>query len=344
MAFDGYPCPPPLVSTAQIAHIAQLPDPARRNLQITQSYHDLTVAIGRRMGRRDVGWTGFAVWASKTAGRFIRGEWLRDALRRTLERAGLAHAGRLSAIDDRVRRSVALGNQLVYAEIAPLFATLVRLFDTPAHERPAHLARARAALRPGPVEAGGQAALAQALEAMVEASTRPVGPERSQLLLLANLLIGAHEQYRLQAALVGGLDVAWEVMPTPRTPWQRALQRRLAARVRQQLTRWMVRVEFPGTTFTVGRDLPALPDGSMFPADLAHIVRPDLAAIVRRFDRDPTTTTGSAAADWTDYGDRMNYVADFFRTRQQTPALWQAPFEPDQARAIRCGQIPAGPL
>jgi len=58
-------------------------DPALRNLRITQCYHDLSQSIASVIGATNVNWCTFASWASKTAGRFVRGELLgifRDAL------------------------------------------------------------------------------------------------------------------------------------------------------------------------------------------------------------------------------------------------------------------------
>jgi hypothetical protein len=82
----------------------------------------------------------------------------------------------------------------------------------------------------------------------------------------------------------------------------------------------------------------------MFPEDLRRVSHPELRAVLARFDRSPNTTRGSAAADWGDYGDRMNYVVDLFRSRQQARELVSPPFEPRQAAAIRAGYVPTGPL
>ena len=66
--------------------------------------------------------------------------------------------------------------------------------------------------------------------------------------------------------------------------------------------------------------------------------------MVDELDYTPGTTQGSAACDWTDLGDRMNYLVDFFRSRQQERELLEPPFTPRQAAAIRAGEVPDGPL
>lgn len=347
MPFDGQPSPLALVTAEQVSRIARRTDPVLRNLQITQSYHDLGMAIATRLGRRDACWASFAVWASRTAGRFIRGEWLPDPLRHVLVRLSPRRGQRIDVLDQRIRDHLAEGNRKVYAEIAPLFVELLRLLELPAVERPAALGRALEALRPGAVEQGGQQALRRALRAFVEAASLPQGPERAQRILLGNLLIGSHEQYRLQAQVAGALDVVCRLalpIAGPRGAWRRGVWRRLEARLRQQVTLATVRLDLPEQRVWVGRDVPALPDGSMFPADLQRVTHPELRAVLGRFDRTPDTTRGSAAADWGDYHDRMNYVVDLFRSRQQLPCLWRTPFDPRQAAAIVAGHVPAGQL
>jgi hypothetical protein len=342
--FDRQPTPSALITAEQVSCIARRPDPVLRNLQITQSYHDLGVAIAERLGRRDACWASFAVWASRTAGRLIRGEWLPDPLRHVLARLSPGGGRHIERLDERIRSHLAEGNRKVYAEIAPLLVELVALLDLRAVDRPAALHRSLESLRPGTVEEDGHAGLRWALRAFIEAAASPEGPGRAQRILLGNLLIGAHEQYRLQAQIVGALDVVCRLGPAPRGAWPRGAWRRLEARLRQHVTHAMVRVDLPGLSVSVGRDVPALPDGSMFPADLRCVSHPELKAVLARFDRTPNTTNGSAAADWGDYGDRMNYVVDLFRSRQQLPDLSCPPFEPRQAAAIRAGYVPAGRL
>src|SRR5262245_51870030 len=65
----------PRLLTDEVSRIVQLDEsPVLRNLLITQCYHDLSLELGRVLGSVDVNWCTFAVWASKTAGRFIRNE------------------------------------------------------------------------------------------------------------------------------------------------------------------------------------------------------------------------------------------------------------------------------
>ena len=59
-------------------------DPAERNLRITQTYHELAVALVEQLGQINATWYAYATWASRTAGVFIRGENIKAANRRYL--------------------------------------------------------------------------------------------------------------------------------------------------------------------------------------------------------------------------------------------------------------------
>ncbi len=60
-------------SVADVERISALADPVVRNLQITQCYHELSLALAARTGS-SANWCTFAVWASKQVGQTIRKE------------------------------------------------------------------------------------------------------------------------------------------------------------------------------------------------------------------------------------------------------------------------------
>ncbi|MBK6932655.1 MAG: hypothetical protein IPH12_18065 [Saprospirales bacterium] len=134
---------------SNIDRIAAMKDPVRRNFQITQSYHELSLALAKRTGPC-ANWCTFATWASRQAGQTIRKEDLAKALENNLaaaaavgqaiydiakialekgagmDKQGIAKlvwqtADPLAAMY-RASAAVARGNRKVYAEIAPEFA------------------------------------------------------------------------------------------------------------------------------------------------------------------------------------------------------------------------------
>src|SRR6266536_4574917 len=66
-------------------------DPVRRNLLITQCYHDLSAALARLLGSENANWCTFATWASRTAGGFIREDEISAAFRLLLGRFAPVH-------------------------------------------------------------------------------------------------------------------------------------------------------------------------------------------------------------------------------------------------------------
>jgi hypothetical protein len=217
---------------AEVRRIAAIANPALRNLEITYCYSLLSAAFAARSGS-GANWCTYATWASRQAGRTIRGEDLGDRLGRTLRhgswlrhpirtgwrrllRAGLLDAesrlGRLTAelhtpfdAFERAADAVARGNRKVFAEIGLEFARY--LHDCPPGDAPS-LERFVGDLRPGePPE--GQRLLRRAFTRYHRLDDVADEGARMELAVLANLEIGLHEQTRLQPEIRAGLDAAY---------------------------------------------------------------------------------------------------------------------------------------
>lgn len=320
----------------RIADVAAMSDPVLRNVWITYTYHRLDHALAGPLGGDDLSWCAFGTWASKTAGRFIRGEFVRDPL--DLLSTGARAFGYASlGLDTDIRHCVATGNRLVFAELAPLFRELVELFTHPAAERSERAQQFLARLKPGATEGGGQDPLRRAFEAYLAAADAPDTAARARLIFLANALVGRHEQTRLQPAIAAALDAPLAAMPDT-GPFD------VAGEFRTTLTRWLMTIDLPTGSYQLGADVPRLPDGRMFPEPLEKLDDAELLALLREIDRTPDSTRGSAATDWTSLADRMNYIVDLFRSRQRDFTLRCAPFERDQVEALHAGVLPRGRL
>jgi hypothetical protein len=213
----------------EIRRVAAIANPVIRNLEITSCYSRLAAAFSER-GGEGANWCTYATWASRQAGRTIRGEdlleqlerglgggrWLLHPLRtlwRRLLRRGLfqreTRLGRLTAelhtpfdAFERASDSVARGNLKVFEEIGFEFARYLK--ECP----PAPVEHFLDGLRPGePPE--GQRYLRQAFARYERRKLEPDPKARAELALLANLEIGVHEQTRLQPEIRGALDAAY---------------------------------------------------------------------------------------------------------------------------------------
>jgi hypothetical protein len=220
-------------SQQEIASIIALDgEPVIRNLKITQCYHDLSRAIAWVLGEGNVNWCTFATWASKTAGRFIRGELLavfRDALqsdrrlaakldrinellRRVDAAVGFGRLAVMQAIEApvaEVSRHITAGNLAVFTELGPLFTLLYARFCEDAAYDAGAIARLvdELDLKSGPPEGGGQSLLREAVKNYYRAKFEAQADRKAELILLANAQTGLHEQVRLQPAIAGALQL-----------------------------------------------------------------------------------------------------------------------------------------
>lgn len=221
----------PAPTTDDVAQIAAMSDPALRNLQITECYHELALAMAGRTGP-GANWCTFATWASKQAGQTIRREDLQRGLEDLLDSAFSAQAapeleapaqalGSKRTADEiqetvtdvlnplnalaRASDAVARGNLKVFAEIGREFARFLEL--TGPDPTPDALAHFTNDLRPGDPP-DGQRLLGQAFGRYLQAFSETDPKTRAELLLCANLEIGLHEQTRLQPEIREALDAA----------------------------------------------------------------------------------------------------------------------------------------
>lgn len=383
------PTPTPL----EVDAIITLNEPVLRNLRITLAYHQLKMALTQLLGSKNVNWCGYATWASKTAGVFIRKEsisfviqsylqsnralsTLLRPINRVLQQANrharidaLLIGGILDTVTNEIAQHVAHGNHIVFAELGPLYARMLAGDMNGTMPEPPPLEQILAQLKPGPIAQGGQDLLIKAFTHYYAAMQAHDPQAKAELILLANLMVGYHEQTRLQETIVGAMeapltgtleaallndvDRLLRTMLSPRLAHSlgmllnrrlRALAQLLADDWRVITTRWFMLLELPHERLQLDQDVPPLAPDRMFPPELATPQHPELLALLRNLDRTPNHIQGSAARDWGQLADRMNFVADFFRSRQQTAQLYQQPFTEAQIAAIRANRVPSGPL
>jgi len=381
---------------AEVDRIAAHADAVVRNLQITHCYHRLSRALADRTGG-GANWCTFAVWASKQVGQTIRQEDLArtmarllksspeaaaevDQMVRSLRRAVpadvLERAHRtvrqavvLTARLDDVSAASARGNLKVFEEIAREFARFLAEFaDGPVDER--RIVEFCDALRPGEPP-DGQRYLRQAFARYYRAMTTHDPKRRAELLLLANIEVGLHEQTRLQPEIAAAMEAPVVdprelerrlfdlLLPKNRVfKWLRltlltVLGKRPAVRVasarlaeqarvlcRRAVTRHLMTLALPGgELLDLGNDLPAT-----FPPLLAELSDPELLALLSVVDPTTDSLLDTAARDWADLPDRMHYIADMFRCHALRGDLLDPPFTAEQVEALVEGRLPVGTL
>jgi len=343
--------------------IAELPDGAVRNLLITQRYHDLSQALTETIGPGNVNWSTFATWASKTAGLSIRNEEVPSFVAQLAgERLFLLEP--VTETLGTVSESIAEGNKRVYAELTPLFAQFVRVFRD-AGGGQAELAAFVGRLDPRDSKDGGQAPLIAAFTSYFEAKGAQDATLQARHMLLGNCLIGLHEQTRLQPQIQEAMDapiddiIRKHLVPGTGGGFltkiigavERPLEELtgLAQDVWEEIaTRTMMSLALPGgAVLPLGRDIPkAAASRDFLPQALVDVADPtELAALMKLYDRAKgDSDQGSGSIDWRLLDDRMNFIVNLFRSRQQDLELLGQPFSVGQREVIETRQMPAPSL
>lgn len=222
-------------SVDEVQRVAAIANPVIRNLQITNCYSRLAAAFSAR-SVEGANWCTYATWASRQAGRTIRGEDLLDRLGRKLRegrwllhpvatlwrrllRRGLfqrdTRIGRLTAelhtpfdAFEHASDCVARGNLKVFEEIGLEFARYLHECPPGAPAESAPFQRFLDRLRPGDPP-DGQRYLRQAFARWDRRRLERDPKARAELAVLANLEVGLHEQTRLQPEIREALDAAY---------------------------------------------------------------------------------------------------------------------------------------
>lgn len=328
---------------SEIRRIAALESPVIRNLEITYCYSHLAAACAERTGK-GANWCTYATWASRQAGRTIRGEdllerlevrlgesrWLLHPFRslgRWFLRRGLfqpeTRLGRLMSeihtpfdAFERASDAVARGNLKVFAEIGLQFARY---------------------LHGDPVE--GEPLLKQAFVYYDRVQVEGDPKLRTELAFLANLEIGLHEQTRLQPQILEALDAAFPQEDLGLGLWARALQRASSRLAREVITDCLMVLTLPGRVLALAVNLPG-----PYPAELTDPTDPELAGFLARFEPVPPAVDDCGARDWSNLHQRMHYIVHLFRVFHLSEQLSDSPFNADQVASITRGVIPEGEL
>ncbi len=389
MTTDPGPALKPTVE--ETAAIIVITDPIIRNLRITECYHRLALAVRERTGL-SANWCAFATWASRQAGRTIRGEDLLEKLVAASEpgwtllhpiqslwryflRRGIFHPntrlGRLvraihSPFDafERASDAVARGNRKVFEEIGVQFADYLHACPRDASLDSEAFRAFLQHLTPG-APPDGQNLLRLAFMEYEQQRSESNAAERAQLIFLANLRIGLHEQTRLQPEIREALEAAPD---TVQDLGSRALSvllpsaARLGALVRRPLASMLT---LPGRSFRrFLRDLTrrvitestmvlTLPRGVVlalgrhlaypFPETLQRLDLRSLRELVNNFE--PATAPDDCGADdWADLSQRMHLIVHLFRAFHERPELFDPPFTAEQAKQILSGIVPEGKI
>ena len=356
---------------AEVGRIAAMTDAAARNNLITEAYSRLSAEVARRI-EGHANWCTYATWASRQAGVTIRHEdlvdVLRDRMRRALHLRGLAETmlewaedGALDllqvmvdAVDElgplkRSSEAVGRGNRKVFEEIALQFSRWLTAFPDIHQISDADLESFSRQLTTGPAPEG-QDLLKQAFTNYRNAARSANEGEKIQLMLLADLQIGFHEQIRLQPDIKSAMDGAllepgdiadfleekltghegrigeairqlWGMVESPVPRFSAMLAEHIQEIVRTLITENMMSLWLPpDQELRLGRDLTR-----PFPQALQTLSDPALLKMFEEFRSAVNSETGSGVKDWANFNHRMGFIADLFRAYLDDRNLYVSP-------------------
>ncbi|MDJ0770979.1 MAG: hypothetical protein QNJ12_19460 [Ilumatobacter sp.] len=280
-------------------------------------------------------------------------------IRRLTTRLHRSHLERLvTRAVGQVSARIAHGNTLVYAELAPLFVRFLEWLDD---VEPSALTDdgIETDLDGLGVPSERDDQLVRTAFRCYAMAVRADDPhERAQLVLAANVAAVLHEQQRLQPDIAAALDAGlidvgdeldglchrWLAGPVRR--WLVGLAQRRIVRHVELLwehiaTHLLMTLDVPGQRLHLGRDVPPPADGPMFPAALEHMELPALVALMQEWDPTGGTGRGSGADDWADLHQRMGYITNLFRSRQQVLGLTAPPFTSAELAVMTRLELPA---
>lgn len=329
-----------------IDQIASMKDAGARNIAITEMYHKLSTQLDMAVNpdaenqQKNANWATFAVWASREVGQAIRGE---APAMGSLPNLFLHASPSLIVPTIIVQSALAKGNQKVFKEIAPAFAMFSSTFAEDQEADPKKMEAFQKWLAERGSAPGGESTqenLGKAFSAYYEAKFEKDPDRKAELYLKANALIGAHEQAALQTELEAAV-------PSPKTFFTNALDMELPA------TQKAPRRFGGGDTLymdtevvNVSEPMPGKQgkDGSPYASGLETVDDPELQEIISMFDQDGDASLASSATEnWASYADRMDFILNLFRVRQDDSRLFVAPYAETEDKATPVAPKPAKP-
>lgn len=375
--------------------IADINDPVIRNLNITQGYYELSQVM-LKYTDGNPNWCTFAIWASKQAGQSIRKEDLSRTFEQLFQRSpeitliintlaqhsdvikNLPEVKSISgfilkvlnpdAVFEHSAHAVAEGNKKVFSEIGGEFARFLSIFRSEPDFTDENISKFCSAFKPG-VPPDGQRMLKDAFTYYFEARKESDSKLKAEMIHHSNLLIGYHEQTRLQPQIVEALNAAFkneleiknrflrELLPgfwlriryyiskllQLKLPLDEAIDQLLniaKQKMREVITEFMMTLYIPGSeVLKLGKDL-----NKNFPERLDYISNQKLKKLLIKIDPTPDSVKESGAKDWGDLTDRIHFIADFFRTYFEHHPLYSQPFTDGQVTTLKSGLKPSGDL
>ena len=281
----------------------------------------------------------------------------------TFDHSSIHHAAH--NVITEISADIAAGNLKVFSELGPVFSTMIEAFDKPFEEEKVAIETLLADLITGDTEGGGQDMLANAVRDFYAAKHETDKKRQAELILRANAQTGLHEQIRLQPYIAAAMEapIHHNFMITihkhvkEKTPEHKHhllhdsfnhLFQSIAHKTHDawlnMSTHYLMTLVLPDGTIHLGKDLPCPEGCPLFPEHLSEPNDEELTVLLKKYEAHLNTPVRSHARNWAVLEDRMHFILNLFRSRQQHRPLHESPFHPEQENKIRQNAIPDGNL
>jgi hypothetical protein len=116
-------------------------------------------------------------------------------------------------------------------------------------------------------------------------------------------------------------------------------QRSASRLARELITESFMVLSLPSRVLALGTHL-----ADEYPEALREPAETDLTELLARFEPLPPARDDCGAREWSDFHQRMHYIAHLFRAFHLREELFRAPFTPEQVASISRGVVPDGEL
>lgn len=264
-----------------------------------------------------------------------------------------------------ISADIAAGNLKVFSELGPVFSAMIEAFDKPLEEEKVAIDALLAGLIPGDTESGGQDMLANAVRDFYAAKHETDKKRHAELILRANAQTGLHEQIRLQPYIAAAMEAPIQhkflitihkhvkektpehkhhLLPDAFNHFFHSIAQKTHDAWLKMSTHYLMTLVLPDGTIHLGKDLPCPEGCPLFPEHLSEPRDEGLTVLLKKYEAHLNTPVRSHARNWAVLEDRMHFILNLFRSRQQHRPLHESPFDPHQEDKIRQNTIPTGNL
>jgi hypothetical protein len=245
-----------------------------------------------------------------------------------------------------VNEQITGGNLKVYSELAPIFSSMIEMAHSTEGSVEERIESIVGRLEKGKTEDGGQQLLKDAVSNYFRAAIEKDQKAKAELMLLANGQIGLHEQIRLQPYIKDSLDAAISVSlnemhedlssSKPKSLKKiilsglshlvHPLEKDLLLSWEDMATKVLMTMEVPDQTLHLGKPLPAPKGKPLYPQALQHLQNKQLIDVLDHYKALNIGKDEVATKDWAVIKERMRYIFNLFRSRQQVKSIFSQPF------------------